>query len=90
VPGDERIPYAGEHICDGISDHLDLPAGLLHARNVSFQGELAEADAAEGELADIGAGAPTQATAMTQSYCELLLLIERLFVKRFSGHNLAA
>src|SRR5439155_1422795 len=65
---------------------ITLPAGLLHTRDVAFQGELAEADAAEAELADVGARASTKAAAVAEAAWELGGLVEGLLVKRLSRH----
>src|SRR2546425_3209429 len=65
---------------------ITLPAGLLHTRDVAFQSELAEADAAEAELADVGARASTKAAAVAEAAWELGGLVEGLLVKRLSRH----
>jgi hypothetical protein len=48
-----RIPNPGQHVCDGVSEHLSvsLPARLRHARNGALVSELAQADPANAELA---------------------------------------
>src|SRR5205814_7479970 len=47
-----RVPDAGEHVCDRIGQHVSLlPAGLGHAGNHALVREVAQADAAEAELA---------------------------------------
>src|SRR3972149_5738714 len=57
---------------------LVLPAGLLYSRQVAFQRKLAEADAAERESAQVGAGATAAVAAVAVPNLELWLLVERL------------
>src|SRR5437870_5404280 len=65
---------------------ITLPAGLLQTRDVAFQSELAEADAAEAELADVGARASTKAAAVAEAAWELGGRVEGLLVKRLWRH----
>src|SRR5437867_844322 len=48
-----------------------LPTRLRHAGNLPAQGELAEADAAERELADVGARAAAAAAPIMKLHLEL-------------------
>src|SRR3990170_4656933 len=65
---------------------LALPAGLLYAGQMSHQGELAEADAAQPEGAKVGAGAPAAVAAVAVPHPELGPLMERLLVQRLACH----
>src|SRR4030067_3495717 len=56
---------------------LVLPAGLLDSRQVAFQGKLAEADAAERESAQVGAGAAAAGAAGGEPKPALRLVGER-------------
>src|SRR6266542_1629837 len=47
------------------------PAGLGHARDLSEQRQLAEADAAERELPEVGAGTAAAAAAVAELHLEL-------------------
>src|SRR5262249_8950489 len=50
------VANPGEHVCDGIGQHLSLLPGTLgHARDRALVRELAQADPAEAELAEDGA-----------------------------------
>src|SRR3970040_2648471 len=69
---------------------LVLPAGLLDPRQGAFQGKLAEADAAERESAQVGAGAAAAVAAVAEPNLELRLLVERPLVERFSGHCISS
>src|SRR3972149_10300136 len=64
---------------------LVLPAGLLDSRQVALQGKLAEADAAERESAQVGAGAAAAVAAVAEPNLELRLLLGRPPVVRLSG-----
>src|ERR1043166_6914957 len=75
VLGGHRVADPREHVGNGIS-HLcslwlsaissQLPAALGHARDVALERQLAEAQAAQGELAHVGARAAAQTAAVPQ------------------------
>src|SRR4051812_2607456 len=77
-----RVADPGEHVCDRVS-HISvssyqlpvasprLPAGFRHACDVSLQRELAEAEAAQRELAEKRARAAAAPAAVTQPDLEL-------------------
>jgi hypothetical protein len=50
---------------------LRLPTGLYHPRQSACQGVFAEADAAQAELADVGAGPAAQLAAVVLPHAEL-------------------
>src|SRR5688500_9288692 len=63
-----------------------LPAGLAHARDLALEGELAEHDAADAELAVDAAGAPGQLAAAHDAAGELGGPV-RLCDLCFGGHR---
>src|SRR3990172_8098295 len=69
---------------------LVLPAGLLHSRQVAFQGQLAEADTAEREGPQVGTRAAAAVAAVAVPHLELRLLVERLLVECLSGHFISS
>src|SRR6185436_18460571 len=77
-----RVADSGEHVCDRVSHisvsscHLPdagsrLPATLGHACDVPLQRELAEAEAAQRELEQVGARAAAAAAAVAQPDLDL-------------------
>src|SRR5438067_65742 len=93
-----RVPDPGEHVCDRIShksstlsvlrarcDVRFLPGTLCHPSDVSLERELAEAEAAQRKLTDVGARAAAAAAAVTQPDLELRRL--RLFCDLRGGSH---
>src|SRR5882724_12201604 len=54
-----------------LKSEAQLPAALRHARHVAVKRELAETEAAQGELPHVGARAPAQTAAVAQPDLEL-------------------
>jgi len=59
-----RVTDSREHVGDWISDHDDLPTGLLDAGQLPEQRVLPEADATERKLADVSARPSAEAAAI--------------------------
>src|SRR5688572_9014859 len=62
------------------------PARLAHARDLALEGHLAEADAAESELAEEGARPAAAPATIVAAHLELRLAL-RLFDQRLLGHS---
>src|SRR4029077_2800702 len=58
------VTNPGEHVCDGISDHLSLlPRTLFDTGNLTQTGKPTETDATKAELAHVSARTATHRTA---------------------------
>ena len=64
---------------------MGLPAGLGDTRQLTHQGALPEADAAEAEAAHVGARSTADETAMVGAHWEALFAL-RLGDHRLLGH----
>ena len=83
------VPDAGKHVRDGVGHHgsvFPLPARLANARDLTAQRHLAEADTADAELPDEGAGTTAPLATVPVTHGELLLSV-RLFDECLSGHS---
>jgi hypothetical protein len=76
MAGVDGVPEPGQHICDRIG-HVSrpsvkkLPAALDHAGHFAAKRVLAEAEAAERELAHVGARAAAPAATVAAAHLEL-------------------
>src|SRR6185312_2853004 len=66
------VADTGEHVPDWITDHdRSSPARLRHSRDHALVGELAQADAAHPEFAEVRARAPAARAAVIRARLEL-------------------
>jgi hypothetical protein len=78
MPDHDGIAYPGQHIGNRVGDyhscHISssrLPAGFSHSRELGIQRQVPETNAADAELAYVGAGATADLAAVMFAHGEL-------------------